>query len=139
MRNILFGDAVGGPIAVHLGLAALRISAGLALAFGHGLGKLPPPSGFIGAVEGLGFPVPWLFAWMAGLSEFLGGILLAAGLMTRPAAATIAFTMAIAAFGQHADDPFKIKELAVLYGAIAVTFACTGSGRFGLDRIIGRG
>ncbi len=138
MKNLLFGTSISGPLLSQLGLGALRIVAGLSLAFGHGITKLPPPEGFVKAVTALGFPLPELLAWAAGMSEFVGGLLLAAGLMTRPAAAAIAVTMGVAVFGQHAADPFAMRELAVLYGVIAIAFACAGSGRFGLDRIVNR-
>ncbi len=138
MRAFLFGGAVSGPWSVQLGLAVVRVVAGLSMAFAHGLGKLPPPDRFVSLVKGLGVPLPELFAWGAGMSEFVGGLLLAVGLMTRPAAALIAITMAVAVFGHHSDDPWAKVELAALYGAIAIAFACTGSGRFGLDSVVNR-
>jgi putative oxidoreductase len=137
-KNLLFGTSISGPFLSQLGLATLRLVTGLSIAFGHGLGKLPPPSHFVKAVSALGLPLPEVFAWAAGLSEFVGGLLLAVGLMTRPAAATVAITLGVAVFGHHAGDPFKARELALLYCAIALSFACTGSGRFGLDRIVNR-
>lgn len=138
MKHLLFGGAVSGPLLSQLGLAVVRVVAGLSMAFGHGLGKLPPPSGFVKLVADLGLPAPGLLAWAAGMSEFVGGLLLAVGLMTRPAAAAIACTMAVAVFGSHAGDPFSKIELAALYGAVAIGFACTGSGRFGLDRVVNK-
>jgi len=137
-KNLLFGSAISGSLMSQLGLAVLRLATGLSIAFGHGLGKLPPPSPFVKAVASLGFPRPEAFAWAAGMAEFVGGLLLAVGLMTRPAAAAVAFTLGVAAFGHHASDPFKARELALLYCAVAFLFACTGSGRFGLDRIVNR-
>lgn len=116
-----------------LGLLLARLGFGLVLAFAHGVNKLPPSERFIEVVAGLGFPLPGLFAWAAALGEFAGGILVAAGLLTRPAALAIVVTMLVAAFGRHAADPFTDKELALLYGFAAVLFACTGSGRFGAD------
>lgn len=138
VKNFLFGGFVSGPMLAHAGLALLRVVTGLSLAFGHGLAKLPPPDRFVKIVAALDFPAPVLFAWAAGMSEFVGGLLLAVGLMTRPAAATLVITMAVAVFGQHADDPFKASELATLYGTIALAFALAGSGRLGLDRIVNR-
>ncbi|MBW2291129.1 MAG: DoxX family protein [Deltaproteobacteria bacterium] len=137
-KNLIFGSSISGPLLSQLGLGALRVITGLSIAFGHGLAKLPPSSQFVKAVAALGFPLPEFFAWAAGMSEFVGGLLLAAGLMTRPAAAAVAFTLGVAAFGHHASDPFKARELALLYCAISLLFACAGSGRFGLDRIVNR-
>ena len=136
LKQLVFGGGGGGTAGADLGLLGLRAFAGLAMAFGHGLGKLPPSEGFIGATEGLGFPAPALFAWAAGLSEFVGGLLLALGLATRPAALAVAVTMLVAAFGAHGGDPFGDKEMALLYFAISACFVLTGAGRYSVDRLI---
>jgi putative oxidoreductase len=139
-REVLIGGATPASITADIGLTILRVSAGLMMAFGHGMGKIPPSDGFVQGVGELGFPQPLLFAWAAGASEFFGGLLLAAGLLTRPAAFFIAFTMTVAAFMRHAGDPMfgrtPSKEMALLYLAVAVAFLLTGSGRFSVDRVL---
>jgi putative oxidoreductase len=135
---VLFGGDGGGSALADAGLLVLRLFAGLALAFGHGAGKLPPSERFVASTAEMGFPLPELFAWAAGLSEFAGGLLLALGLLTRPAAFFIACTMATAGFLRHADDPFADKEKALLFLAVAVLFLLAGSGRYGLDRLLHR-
>lgn len=117
----------------NLSLLGLRVFAGLAMAFAHGLGKVPPSDRFIGAVENLGFPAPALFAWAAGLSELIGALLLVIGLATRPAALTLMFTMLVAAFGAHASDPFAKKEMALLYFFIFTVFFAQGGGKYSVD------
>ena len=72
LNSSLRGPAIGYNPGTDFGLLALRVFAGLSLAFGHGLGKLPVSSGFIEAVGNLGFPIPIVFAWAAVLSEFVG-------------------------------------------------------------------
>lgn len=119
-------------------LTALRIIAGLLMAFLHGAGKFPPSEKFIEGVASLGFPMPVLFAWAAGSTEFIGGILLAVGLLTRPVAILLAFTMLVAAFGKHIDDPMKVKEMALLYFSIAIIFASRGAGKWSLDNLISK-
>jgi len=116
----------------------IRIVPFLLLAFGHGLRKVPPTEGFVAGVAELGFPAPGVFAWLAGLSEFAGGLLIAAGLLTRPAALLVAITMAVAAFGRHGADPFvsasgASKELALLYLCFALFFLMAGAGPLSLD------
>ncbi len=118
-----------------LGLLVFRLFIGLSMAFAHGLSKVPPSSMFIDGVAGMGFPLPTLFAWGAGLSELLGGLLIAVGLFTRPAALSLGVTMAIAAFVAHAADPFERKEMALLYLVACVLLCFQGAGRFSLDRI----
>lgn len=120
-------------------LAALRVFTGLAMAFGHGLRKVPPKPGFIERTADMGFPAPEAFAWAAGLAELVGGILLAIGLFTRPSAFFIVVTMLVAAFLRHGADPFSEKELALLYGFAAAYFMVRGSGRYGLDAWLSTG
>lgn len=119
-----------------LGLLVFRVFIGLAMAFAHGIGKVPPPDMLINGVAGMGFPLPIVFAWAAALSELIGGLLIAAGLFTRPAALSLGFTMVIAAFVAHAADPFEKKEMALLYLVACVLLFFQGAGRFSLDRII---
>lgn len=139
LRSFLFGGGGGGSAPADLGLLLLRLFAGLALAFAHGKGKLPPSARFLAGVEEMGFPLPVLFGWAAGLSEFVGGILIAVGLLTRPAAFFVAVTMAVAAFIRQAGDPFGERELALLYGACAVMLLLAGAGRYSADaRLRGR-
>jgi Predicted membrane protein len=120
------------------GFLLLRLFVGLTMAFAHGLGKLPPGEQLVQGVAGMGFPMPEFFAWCAGLAEFAGGLLIAVGLLTRPAGLFIAFTMLVAAMGVHANDPFQIKELAYLYMTIGVFFTLTGAGRFSIDSILSK-
>lgn len=120
----------------EVALLILRVAAGMMMAFGHGLGKIPPSEGLISGVTALGFPAPALFAWLAALAEFGGGILLALGLLTRVNAFLLAFTMLVAAFGVHLADPFKVKELSLLYMVIYVLYMVRGSGRLSLDHLL---
>src|SRR5690606_12351731 len=113
----------------------LRIMAGLGMAT-HGYPKIFEDGRFekfVTGVEALGFPLPFLFAGAAALTELVGGLLLALGLFTRPAAAFIFMTMVVAVFGQHWDDPFSRKEMGLLYMSMALFFAWYGAGRFSLD------
>lgn len=136
IRNVLFGGTPLASTMAEVGELILRLFAGLSLALAHGLGKMPPTEGFISGVGKLGFPAPTFFAWMAGLSEFAGGILLALGLFTRPAAFCIAFTMGTAAFLQHRNDLYQVKELALMYLAIALFFLLKGAGRISADAFL---
>jgi putative oxidoreductase len=134
-RDWLFGTFTTGPLG-DAGMMLLRVYAGLALAFQHGRGKIPPSEGFQGMVGGLGFPAPELFAWMAGLAEFGGGILLALGLLTRPVAAILVLHFLVVAFLAHAGDPFARRELPLFFLFTALMFTLTGAGRYALDALI---
>lgn len=123
----------------NLGLLLFRLFVGLSMAFAHGLGKLPPSEQLVQGVSSMGFPAPILFAWMAGLSEFVGGLLIAAGLFVRPATAFLGFTMVIAAFVVHAADPYNVKEMALLYLFSCILLFFVGPGNLGLGRFLPAG
>jgi putative oxidoreductase len=116
-----------------LGLLILRVVAGLSLSLAHGMGKLPVSDTFIEGVGSMGFPVPVVFAWAAALAESVGGLLLALGWFTRPAAAMIVATMTTAVVLRHAGDPFGNRELPLLFGTIALMFLLVGAGRYSID------
>jgi putative oxidoreductase len=134
MKDLLFGGARLHSWVGDLGLLILRIFAGLSLALAHGMSKLPPSPQFMSGVEKLGFPAQ--AAWLSAFAEAFGGLALAAGLLTRPAALLIAINLSVAGFLQHAADPYQRKELPFLFLAVAVMFLCVGGGRFSIDRVI---
>lgn len=139
-RSILFGTraSVDQP-ATHAGLLVLRVFAGLALALGHGLGKIPPSEGFVGMLGGMGVPSPGAAAWLSGLAELGGGLLLALGLLTRPAALLIAINMAVAVVMAHAGDPFARRELPLMFLAVALLYLLAGPGRYSADAALAGG
>lgn len=119
-----------------LGLLWLRVLAGAGIAY-HGYGKVfgGNMGRFSEGVAALGFPMPEVFAWAAALSEFGGGIMLILGLGTRIGAFLIFSTMTVAAFVQHAEDPFKVKELALAYWVAGGTLLMTGAGALSFDNL----
>jgi putative oxidoreductase len=121
------------PSDAALGLLVLRVAFGLSLALAHGLPKLLDPARFIRVLAEDGFPLPELFGWAAIGAELIGGVLLAIGLLTKPAAALVLITMAIAVLDAHAGDPFRKRELALAYGTVALVLLHTGPGRWALD------
>ncbi|HES57998.1 MAG TPA: DoxX family protein [Firmicutes bacterium] len=139
LRGFFVGGANVQSVAANLGLLIGRLGWGLLLALLHGLGKLPPSERFIGGVETLGFPAPTLFAWAAALAEFAGGLLVAAGLLTRPAALAIVFTMVVAAFMRHGADPMEKKELALVYLTFGLLYLIVGAGKYSIDWLISHG
>ena len=123
----------GGQTTNDIALVILRVGFGLALALTHGRAKLTLPTRFIEGLNKHGFPLPSLFGWAAILSEFAGGLLLAVGLLTRPAATLVVVTLGVAAFDFHSADPFAKRELALAYAVVALAVAIAGPGRYSLD------
>ncbi|AUN97895.1 DoxX family protein [Bacteriovorax stolpii] len=136
IKKLLFKTTPESSLLNETSLLVLRVIAGLLMASLHGFGKMPPGDKLIGGVQALGFPMPVLFAWAAALAELLGGIFLAVGFMTRPAALFMAFTMLVAAFGAHLADPWDVKELSLLYFGISLIFATRGAGKFSIDHFM---
>lgn len=87
--------------------------------------------GLIGFVAKLGFPAPRFFAVCAALAEFVGGLLLAAGWLTRYAATVVAFNMSVALYYHLMTD--GRFEMAAHYWLAAVLFIFVAPGRFSLD------
>jgi len=119
---------------LSMGLLWLRVLMGCGIAY-HGYGKVfgGDMGGFAQGVAELGFPVPHLFAWAAALSEFLGGICIALGLFTRPAAFCVFMTMSVAAFIRLSAASFGAKELALAYWTMAGALIFMGGGKFSID------
>ena len=138
IARVLFGGDGGTSRLADAGLLLFRLFVGLTLAWGHGINKLPPSEGFTSGVVEMGFPAPTAFAWAAGVAEFVGGHLIALGLVTRPAALFAAITMCVAAFIRQAGDPFSEIEKALLFLAAAVLLLLTGAGRYSVDAILRR-
>ena len=125
----------------------LRVPVGLILA-AHGAQKLFAWFGGYG-LEGTGQwmasiglePGYWL-ALMAGSAEFFGGIALAFGLLTRPAALVTAFTMLIAIFSVHINNGLFMAnngyEYALTLLVATAALAVQGAGSFSVDSVIAK-
>ena len=138
-----------------LALLMLRVGFGLGMALAHGLPKvlalIAGDPAFPQGVARLGFPYPVAFAWMSALTELLGGICVALGLLTRVFAGLNAFNMAVAAFVRHhahqqllgvvglrafPEEMWKAwgrPESALLYLAGFTALLLMGAGAFSLD------
>ncbi len=143
---------LGAPAAIGEGAAALawplvRVTAGLLLV-PHGAQKLfgwfgghglDATGGFF--ADKLGLEPGVVFALAAGLIEFFGGLMLAAGLLTRPVALAVAALMAVAVFHVHLGAGFFWTaggyEYPLMWGMLALAVALHGGGAYSLDRRLG--
>jgi len=115
----------------------LRIIAGFTFSL-HGFQKL---FGFFGGMGGSGATAAFgSLPWVAGVLETFGGVVLLAGLFTRPVAFILCGQMAVAYFRAHTPKGFwpiaNGGELAVLYCFIFLYLAIAGGGPVSLDRIV---
>jgi putative oxidoreductase len=143
-RLIIPGLAGLYRVVAPLGYAFIRVLVGLLLiangidkVFYGGAGRIAT-----GNITNLGFPQPYAWAWVVACLEFFGAIMLALGLFTRPLAVAMTIMLSVIAFG------IMIKrgmfwttggiEVALLLGLVTLAFVIGGSGRYSLDRVIGR-
>jgi putative oxidoreductase len=81
---------------------------------------------------------PTLSLILVVFAEFFCSILVGIGLGTRLASAPLIFTMLVAAFIAHADDPFRQKEMALLYLLVYCLLVVVGSRKYSLDYLLTR-
>ena len=153
-------DAMKSLFSKDVALLILRL-AGLAFAFAHGWGKVEElvwgdPTGRLAGIARLGFPVPLFFAWCLALTEFAGGLLIAAGLATRVVAAFGSFAMFVAAFARHrlhmhilvtlglaevSEETARSwgnPERAFLFLLIFLSLILMGGGAYSLDHLLAK-
>ena len=113
-------------------LAALRIVTAL-IFMAHGTQKLfgfpaPPQSGL---------PPTFSLFWWGAILEFGGGLLILAGLFTRPVAFVLAGEMAVAYWMFHAPRSFfpvlNGGDAAILYCFVFLLLVFTGPGALSID------
>jgi len=155
MKNFLVSAAAPRPILREGAYVLFRLHLGLSIAFGAGWSKLidlttttewskllaspgalRTPDWFVQQVATLGFtfPSPYLWAALAVWGEFVGGLLVAAGLFTRIAAAQLAFQFLIIAFFWYATPELLLGmyyQQLLFWAFVLVTVL--GGGRYSLD------
>ena len=125
----------------------LRVGAGLTF-MPHGAQKLFGLFGGYGLqgtgawMNSIGLHPGVLMAGLAGSAEFFGGLALILGLLTRPAAATLAFTMLVAIFSVHYHNGFFMANNGFEYAStlllITITLMIAGGGRYSVDNALRR-
>ena len=122
-----------------LGLLIARIGLGGMMIF-HGLPKLlggPTKWEAIGgSMQNLGITfIPTFWGVMAGFAEGIGGLFILLGLLFRPAAFLIIFTMVVAAI-QHfsAGDSWLVASHAIETGFAFFLLLFTGPGKLSVDK-----
>ncbi|MEL6987043.1 MAG: DoxX family membrane protein, partial [Bacteroidota bacterium] len=119
---------------ISIGLLLLRIYLGYSM-LSAGFSKLPVPEWMVDQVTEMGLPFPILFAHLACISEFLGGVLIILGLFTRPWSILVAITMGMAAFVYHNVPIITQMHVAQDIFWMAVCIAFTGAGKYSLDSL----
>jgi len=125
--------------------ALLRLVAGGFLV-PHGLWKLFGITGsqeeMLAFFSSIGLEPAWPFMIAVGLVEVVGGVLIAIGFLTRPAALAATATTATAALYFHLQYGFYVEaggvEFSALWAIALLFIAMRGGGTWSLDRLVGR-
>ena len=133
-------------MSIALGLLVLRLVVGLIVA-AHGAQKLfgwwggPGITGWTQMVQKLRIRPAQPWAWIAALSEFGGGLLLALGLLSPLGSLAIVGAMVVAIATVHVSKGFWNTKggyefnLSLIAGAVAIGLA--GPGAYSLDGAVG--
>lgn len=134
LRNIF--NPGNYPKNIDLILLILRVMVGFFM-LTHGMGKFSKLFGSdpIKFADPIGLGMTASLALVV-FSEVMCSIFLILGLATRFSAIPLIFTMFVAAFIAHANDGFGKQELPLMYAAIYLVLAITGSGIYALDQLI---
>lgn len=146
--NRLIVPALGGfyAAASRLTYPLIRFSAGLFL-MPHGADKLFGTFG--GSIDGyaagfakMGLEPALPLAYLVGCVEFFGGLAVAIGLLTRPAAVAAAMLLLVAAFHVHLASGFFWNkggyEYPLLWAILMIAIFFRGGGPVSVDARIGR-
>jgi uncharacterized membrane protein YphA (DoxX/SURF4 family) len=142
LRQFLFGTSLNDNKVLNIGWLLFRLHIGLSMAIHAGLPKMytiTAPGWFNEQVAGLGFtfPSPAFWATLAAWGEFVGGLCIALGLLTRFNALQLAFQFFVISFLWY-DSPEPVTGMyfqnTLFMGYILVAFA--GGGRYSLDKLI---
>ena len=119
------------------GLGLIRILVGAFMIF-HGWEVFDSDkmSGYSKWLTDLHFPAPVLMTYLGKGSEFVGGVLLTLGLLTRLAIIPIILTMATICFGMGKGKIFMDDQHPFLFILLCLVFFFCGPGRYSLDKII---
>jgi putative oxidoreductase len=135
INRVLTTEAGLAPLALRIPVGIIFVAHGAQKLFGwfggYGL------EGTAKFMASTGLNPGYLMALLAGGAEFFGGLALLLGLLVRPAAAVLAFTMVVAIFGVHFSKGLFMSNGGYEYGlallAASVSLLISGAGRVSLD------
>jgi uncharacterized membrane protein YphA (DoxX/SURF4 family) len=142
LQNFLFGSSLNASNLVQFVWLIFRVHIGLSLAINAGLPKMQEglaPDWFVKQVGEIGFTFisPTFWATIASWGEFIGGICLALGLLTRFSALQLAFQFFVISFIWY-DKPMPVVGMyfqqTLFWGYVLAAFL--GGGKYSLDYLI---
>ncbi len=134
----MFGRILDRVLSTRPTLAPLilRLAAGV-LFVSYSLGKFRRHDSEANAFDRYGIPFPDVTVYLIGTLEFVGGLLLIVGLLTRPIAVALIGNMIGALSTAGRIEPnFNHVGLPIVLVIILVVLVWTGAGRFSVDRVV---
>jgi len=134
MKNFLLLSKSPSDNLSSAALLLLRVAIGF-LMITHGWAKLQNFEAMSAAFPdplGVGSKISLILAIGA---EFFASLFVILGLLTRLSLIPLMFTMGVAFFVIHANDPLQTKELALVYLVIYIFLFIKGPGKFSLDSL----
>ena len=127
-------EPFGNANYTDLSLLLIRVTFGLTMIIGHGMGKLDKlmSGGEIKFMDFLGLG-PEISLGLVVFAEFFCSILLIVGAFTRLATIPLIITMLVAVFMIHFNDPFAKQEKAIMYLIPYVVLLLSGAGKYSVD------
>ena len=133
----------------NAGFSALALRLPIGITFmAHGAQKLFGWFGGYGLegtggwMESIGLAPGFIMALLAGSAEFFGGLFILLGLLTRPAAIALSFTMIVAIFSVHFANGLFMANNGYEFGlallAASISLALSGSGKLALDNVLAK-
>ncbi|GAB60456.1 DoxX family protein [Rheinheimera nanhaiensis] len=129
------------------GALALRVPVGIIFA-AHGAQKLFGWFGGYGLegtggwMDSIGLSPGIVMAFLAGAAEFFGGIALILGVLTRPAALSLAIAMLVAIFAVHIQNGLFMANNGYEFGlallAASVSLLFSGAGKASIDNLLAK-
>jgi putative oxidoreductase len=140
LKKLLASNAGFAPLALRLPISIIFMAHGSQKLFGwfggYGLQGTGQWMASIGLEPGV------LMAFLAGSGEFFGGLFILIGLLTRPAAAVLAFTMVVAILSTHISNGLFLSNGGYEFGlallAAAVSLAISGAGKLSVDSLLSK-
>lgn len=112
----------------NVGLFLLRISMAIIFIYAGYHKIFGDMHGFTTMVAGLGFPAPAFFAWAAALSEFIGGVAMILGILTRMSSIPLIIIMIVSVYATRFSGLMGMAPaIALLGSSLAIFFIGPGS------------